>query len=61
MRTSLDRVLGEAPISDAEIMALRRRAYRESEFYTFTRDDLAKLPAFARAAIESAAREILER
>ncbi len=57
-KSSLDRVLGEAATTDAELMAMRRRAYRDRQFLTFTPADLARLPAFARAAIESAAREI---
>lgn len=60
-RSSLDRVLGEAATSEHEIMAMRKAAYREREFITFTKDELARLSAFARAAIQSAAREIFER
>ena len=59
-RSSLDRVLGEAATSEHEIMAMRRAAYAR-RFYTFTEAELARLSAFARAAIESAAREIFER
>lgn len=60
IRTSLDGVLGTAATSDREIMAMRRAAYAR-RFYTFTEDELAKLPAFSRLAIQSAAKEIFER
>lgn len=58
-RSSLDRVLGERATTDVEMMEMRRAAYAR-RFYTFTEAELARLSAFARAAIESAAREIFE-
>lgn len=59
-KSSFDRMAGDAPTSEHEIMAMRRAAYAR-RFYTFTEDELAKLPAFSRLAIQSAAKEIFER
>ena len=57
--TPWPRFIGEASTPPAEIMAMRRAAYQAKRFYTFTEEELAKLPAFSRAAIQSAAKEIL--
>lgn len=58
--SSFDRLLAEAPMSEAEFMRLRKAAYGR-QFYTFTEAELAKLGTFAEAAIRSAAKEIFER
>lgn len=60
-RSSWDRLLRDRPTTDAEIMDLRRDAYRASNFVTFTEEELERMPTFARAAIESEAKRILGR
>ena len=59
-RTSLDRVLGDSrPSNREELLELRRAVFREREFITFTREEIDRMPSFARATIESEAKRIL--
>lgn len=59
-RTSLDRVLGnDRPSSREELLELRREAYRQRGFVSFSQDELERMPSFAKAAIESEAKRIL--
>lgn len=54
-RTSLDRVLGVAPTSDAEIRALAARAWLERGVVVLTAEDRQRMPEWTRLAIEGEA------
>ena len=51
-RSSFDRLLAEAPMSEGEMRALIRRAWRERGTAVFLRADLERLPAMIRAVVE---------
>jgi len=51
-RTSLDRVLGEAATTDAELRAMARRAWIERGVVVFLPCDLERMPDFARLMVE---------
>lgn len=52
MRTSLDRVAGKSPTSEAEIRAMAAKA-REIGVLLFLRSDLARMPWRTREIIEA--------
>ena len=53
IRTSLDRVLGDAATTDAELRAMARRAWLERGVAVFMPGDLARMPDFARLMVEA--------
>lgn len=55
---SLERHIGDAATSDAQIRALAARAWMQGRAITFLLADLDAMPAMARALIEGEARRI---
>lgn len=52
-RTSLDRVLVDAPMTEAEMRVLIKRAWRERGVAVFLAEDLARMHDMARRFIET--------
>lgn len=57
-RTSLDRVLGEAAISERELRAMARRAWRDRGVVVFMPRDLEAMPDWARLMVEAEAARV---
>lgn len=53
MKTSLDRVLGNAPTPPEDLRRMARRAWLERGIPVFLPDDLERMPAMARALVEA--------
>lgn len=58
IRGSLERHVGDAATSDAQIRALAARAWMQGRAITFLVADLEAMPAMVRALIEGEARRI---
>jgi hypothetical protein len=58
IRGSLERYVGDAAASDAQIRALAARVWMQGRAITFLLADLDAMPAMARALIEGEARRI---
>lgn len=52
-RSSWDRILADAPMTEAEMRVLVKRAWREKGVAVFLADDLDRMPGMLRAVVES--------
>lgn len=50
--SSFDRMLADAPMTDAEMRMLIKRAWREKGAAVFLESDLARMPGMLRAIVE---------
>ena len=51
-RSSFDRMLADAPMTEAEMRVLVKRAWREKGVAVFLKVDLERLPVMIRAVVE---------